>query len=154
MKVNVTKGQADYPLWDKKFNYRTDFTGEIDVELVWVMYDDNDGYQEWNISTHPDRDKASGYKTRQVYMADIPEPLKEQGERSGVRTAEEVILSRDLGIIVNGSIGIKISEIQQLMKKYATQVAEAVRTQCSKVAYNEREPSLEILRINISDFIK
>lgn len=61
-----------HDLWDTKFNFRTDFSGDIEAELVWVMYDDNDGYQEWNLSTHPYRDKNGGYLTKQVYMADIP----------------------------------------------------------------------------------
>lgn len=79
-----------HDLWDTKFNFRTDFSGDIEAELVWVMYDDNDGYKEWNLSTHPYRDKNDGYLTKQVYMADIP-VLKVEKEEAKTVEALQVL---------------------------------------------------------------
>lgn len=112
---------------------------------------DTDEWEDCEIDGYDPIVKA-GYNTQVIYRLS---PLKEQGERSGVKTAidllREIIYEDNKNpnkFLVTNSIALKA------MQEYATQVAEAVRIQCSKVAYNEREPSLEILRINISDFIK
>jgi hypothetical protein len=48
------------------------------AELRWQMYDDNDGYEEWTYSNCPERDRANGYITRQIWV-----PIVEQKEGEG-----------------------------------------------------------------------
>src|SRR5579859_4609190 len=48
------------------------------AELRWQMYDDNDGYEEWTYSNCPERDRANGYITRQIWV-----PIVEHKEVEG-----------------------------------------------------------------------
>lgn len=128
-----------HDLWDTKFNFRTDFSGEIKAELVWVMYDDNDGYQEWNLSTHPDRDRNSGYITKQVYMADIPVLKVEKEEAKTVegKTPEEILADAH-GILpqyLNVHIGrITVGRNIEAMQAYSTQQNTALMEAMQKIA--------------------
>lgn len=95
------------------------------------------------------------YPTRQIYRLST---LKEQGERSGVKTAEEIVKSK-LGKFYSQSARLDVPTVIEAMQEYATQVAEAVRRRCIEVAHeNQRTgPSFNadpFYNINISDFIK
>lgn len=50
---------------------------EVEPETGWQMYDDNDGYKEWIISSNPDRGWANGYITREAYK-----PIQQPKEKS------------------------------------------------------------------------
>lgn len=82
--VDAQSMMPEYPVWDKQFTPIGEaFTGELNGELVWISYDHNDGYQEWGISTHPDRDRNNGYITKQVWLVDTP------AEKIGVERKEQ-----------------------------------------------------------------
>lgn len=92
IKINVANGICgDYQVWDYiSMKYMDTFTGEIEAQLFWVSYDHNEGYEDWGIATHPEREKANGYLCKQVYLADFsiidrPTPPVE------VKTAEEIL---------------------------------------------------------------
>ena len=58
---------------------------EDELEIVWQMYDDNDGYEEWTNSKNPDIDRGNGYITRQAAS------LKEKAEDKAEQVSEEHI---------------------------------------------------------------
>lgn len=86
---------------------------------------------------------------RQIYRLS---PLKEQGERSGVKTAS------DIAHEIYFSSGLRDGDIkatkagEAMIKQYATQLAEAVYAEVIKRYCSVDE--LSIHNINISDFIK
>lgn len=57
----------DLRVFDHKDNILKNWTGL--ATLGFCMYDDNDGYQEWNVTDTPDRDKNNGYLVRECYIA-------------------------------------------------------------------------------------
>lgn len=70
-------------------------------------------------------------------------PLKEQGERSGVRKAEDHLRVYHNWMFRN----YETKEVVELMKQYGEQIAFAVRDECSKATDI-------VIMINISQFIK
>lgn len=75
----------DLRVFDNKDNLLKNWTGK--AILGFCMYDDNDGYQEWNVTTTPYRDKANGYRVRECYIAhsEAEQPVKQ------VKSAEEIL---------------------------------------------------------------
>lgn len=115
----------------------------VECELVWQMYDDNDGYEEWTYSANPERDRNNGYITRQIYHLfqqpkelpnidwdGISKPLdpnnyqdwhsqpKEQGKE---KTAEEIAKEILYYPVTNGQSDTSIAKGVKLIEAYATQ---------------------------------
>lgn len=53
-------------VFDNKDRLLKNITGT--AHKGFCMYDDNDGYQEWNVTNTPDRDKNNGYLVRECYI--------------------------------------------------------------------------------------
>lgn len=141
-------GHSQYPSmeWDDFEQYVKSYPapgihdGEHECELVW-QFSIGARWYDCNHVSHEQAEIEYNVPTRQIYRVC---PVKEQGEISGVRTAEEMIE------LHNGSaLGA--------MYDYAERIAEAVRSECLKQTIRHPDP-FEIYKliseINISDFLK
>jgi hypothetical protein len=122
IEINVVNGICgEFQVWDySSMDYMHSFTGEIDAQLFWVSYDHNDGYQDWGIAKHPEREKANGYLCKQVYLADfstIPTAPVE------VKTAEEILAEQfnTQANLLQHSAHCRISDALEAMELYASQ---------------------------------
>jgi hypothetical protein len=96
-------------------------------ELMWQYYDDNDGWNEWLISTQPERDRANGYQLRlflRLKPSHLPAVLTTQPGEEWKDRYEEVWMFQftdDYGYDLWEQIRVDYSETNydELVKMYA-----------------------------------
>jgi hypothetical protein len=96
-------------------------------ELMWQYYDDNDGWNEWLISTQPERDRANGYQLRlflRLKPLHLPAILTTQPGEEWKDRYEEVWMFQftdDYGYDLWEQIRVDYSETNydELVKMYA-----------------------------------
>lgn len=118
----------DLRVFDYKDNILKNWTGV--AVLGFCMYDDNEGYQEWNVTNTPDRDKNNGYRVRECYVA-VSAPLSNETkvvQSVLVKTAEEIALDK---ILLFGKLSPSTQkQIFEAIETYASQLknTDAVNT--------------------------
>lgn len=82
------------PLTVKNQQLNTIKEGTFDCEKIWIMYDDNDGYEEWSETSCPERDKANGYRVKEVYRVITQPEVKETVEEAVYEFANNLVNSK------------------------------------------------------------